>query len=209
MNDWASAEERFVEIPGVVEIRWVSDDPDYYVAPIDLFDEQKNGLPDYYGKKDKQTTEQAFFTCNVCECDLKSVVTLRAHCKGSQHVRKALQKKKEYRKMKKEEEARASTSAQGQEQYRTLFEHLESTSEAVVGLEYITEYYSGNSGDDPLYHCSLAACEDAQGDAFFMKEHILSNRHRQSFLEVKTGSYLKHQTEIQQVWYIFNFDNRI
>ena len=124
MNDWASPEERFVEIPGIVEIRWVSDDPDYYVAPIDLFDEQKNGLPDYYGKKDKQTTEQAFFTCNVCECDLKSVVTLRAHCKGTQHVRKALQKKKEYRKMKKEEEARASTSAQGQDQFKTLFKFL-------------------------------------------------------------------------------------
>ena len=117
MNDWASPEERFVEIPGIVEIRWVSDDPDYYVPPIDLFDEQKNGLPDYYGKKDKQTTEQAFFTCNVCECDLKSVVTLRAHCKGTQHVRKALQKKKEYRKMKKEEEARASTSDRGQDQH--------------------------------------------------------------------------------------------
>ena len=200
MNDWASPEERFVEIPGIVEIRWVSDDPDYYVPPIDLFDEQKNGLPDYYGKKDKQTTEQAFFTCNVCECDLKSVVTLRAHCKGTQHVRKALQKKKEYRKMKKEEEARASTSDRGQDQhFRTLFEHLESTSEAVVGLEYITEYHSGNPSDDPLYHCGLEACEDAQGDAEFMRDHILSNRHRQSFLEIKTGSFLKHQTEIQQV----------
>ena len=96
--DWAPSTERFVEIPGIVEIRWVSDDPDFYKEPIDLFYEQKNGLPDYYGKKNKQTTEQAWFTCNVCECDLKSVVTLRAHCKGSQHVRKALQKKMEYRK---------------------------------------------------------------------------------------------------------------
>ena len=56
MNDWASPEERFVEIPGIVEIRWVSDDPDYYVP-------------------------------------------------------------KEYRKMKKEEEARASTSDRGQDQH--------------------------------------------------------------------------------------------
>ena len=97
MAAWAVSSERFVEIPGIVEIRWVSDDPDYYVAPLDLFDEQKNGLPNFYSKKDKKTTEQAFFTCNVCECDLKSVVTLRAHCKGTQHVRKALQKKKEWR----------------------------------------------------------------------------------------------------------------
>ena len=76
---------------------------------------------------------------------------------------------------------------------------MESTSEAVVGLEYITEYHSGNPSDDPLYHCGLEACEDAQGDAEFMRDHILSNRHRQSFLEIKTGSFLKHQTEIQQV----------
>ena len=91
MMDWAPSTERFVDIPGIVEIRWNSDDPDYR-EPIDLFDEQKNGLPDYYEKKDKQ----AWFTCNICECDLKSVVTLRAHCKGSQHVRRALQKKMEY-----------------------------------------------------------------------------------------------------------------
>ena len=28
-----------------------------------------------YGKKNKGSTEQAFFTCNICECDLKSVVS--------------------------------------------------------------------------------------------------------------------------------------
>ena len=38
---------------------------------------QSKGLPDWYGKKDKTTTEQAYFTCNICECDLKSVITLR------------------------------------------------------------------------------------------------------------------------------------
>ena len=38
--------ERFVEIPGIVEIRWISDDPDFYVKPEDLFDEQTKGLPD-------------------------------------------------------------------------------------------------------------------------------------------------------------------
>ena len=83
--DWTPSDERFVDIPGIVEIRWRSHDPDYYHEPIDLFDEQKNGLP-----------EQAWFFCNICKCDLNSVVTLRAHCKGSKHVRKALQKKMEY-----------------------------------------------------------------------------------------------------------------
>jgi len=195
MMDWAPADERFVDIPGIVEIRWVSDDPDYYHEPIDLFDEQKNGLPDYYGKKDKQTTEQAWFTCNVCECDLKSVVTLRAHCKGTQHVRKALQKKKEYRsKLKKE--GKAGDGGASSQKFKTLFEWLEATSEAVVGLKYITEYQSSRSSDSPMYHCSI--CDDIQGDAEVMKNHILSLKHRQSFLEKEAGSYLVHQVEIQQ-----------
>ena len=107
MAAWADKSERFVELPGkqrnlgfklleygsfsgIVEIRWSSDDPDHYIAPIDLFEEQNNGLLDFYsyGKKDKTTTEQAFFHCNLCECELKSVVTLRDHCKGIQHIRK-------------------------------------------------------------------------------------------------------------------------
>jgi len=195
MAAWADSSERFVEIPGIVEIRWVSDDPDYYVAPIDLFDEQKNGLPDFYGKKDKTTTEQAFFTCNVCECDLKSVVTLRAHCKGTQHIRKALQKKKEWRvKMKKEAGEEVKT-----ERFKTLFEWLDQgTSEAVVGLEHVTEYLSGDSRDIPYYYCDLSHCKDEQGNAEMMKNHMLTARHKQAWLEMKTGSFLKHQTEISQ-----------
>ena len=69
-------------------------------------------------------------------------VTLRAHCKGNQHIRKALQKKMEFRKRKKREEGREKE--QGREEGReektvsrtltTLFQWLDSaTSEAVVG----------------------------------------------------------------------------
>ena len=83
MAAYASPGEKFVEIPGVVEIRWVSDDPDTYVEPTDLFEEQAtahyqtHGLGTDYGKKNMATTEQAYFTCNLCECDLKSIKTLR------------------------------------------------------------------------------------------------------------------------------------
>ena len=91
MAVWSEPSERFVETPGVVEINWRSDEPEYYVAPVDLFDVQHMGLSEKYGKKDKETTEQGFFTCLVCDCDVKSVVTLRAHCKGAEHIRKALQ----------------------------------------------------------------------------------------------------------------------
>ena len=75
--------EKFVRFPGVAEVRWMSDDPDFYRAPKDLHTIQNYGIPDHYGKKDKKTTEQSFFFCNVCECELKSIVTLRAHCKVS------------------------------------------------------------------------------------------------------------------------------
>lgn len=97
MAAWSDPSERFVELPGVVEIRSSSDDPEYYAAPVDLFDKQVHGLPDSYGKKNKTTTIPTYFTCNICECDMKSVVTLRSHCQGAQHI-KSLQKKMEWKK---------------------------------------------------------------------------------------------------------------
>ena len=202
MQDWAPPEEKFVEIPGVINIIWVSDDPEYYCQPIDLFDHQNlgEGLSDEYGKKNLQTTEQSWFTCNLCECDLKSVVTLRAHCKGTKHVRKALQKKSEYRKRMKKEEEEACTSVkkESSQSFNTLFQWLESTSEAVVGLEHITEYSTGSPGDHPMYHCNLDFCQDAQGNAEDIKNHILSLKHSQGFLKDERGHLLHHQAEIRQ-----------
>jgi len=202
MAAFAEGSERFVEIPGIVEIRWISDDPDYYVEPEDLFDKQAEGLPDWYGTKNKTTTEQAFFNCNICECELKSVVTLRAHCKGTQHVRKALQKKKEYRDaQKKKKNAEGSRDAQAgvdTSHFTTLIEWLDSaTSEAVVGLEHVTEYKSGR-GDPPYYHCRLESCQDEQGNAEAMKNHLFTLRHKQAWLLEKTGEFHEHQSVISQ-----------
>jgi len=97
MTAYSDGSERFVETPGIVDICVISDDPDFFAAPEDLFDKQGQGLPAWIGVKNKMTREQVFFNCKVCDCELKSVVTLRAHCRGTQHGRKALQKKKEYR----------------------------------------------------------------------------------------------------------------
>ena len=47
-----------------------------------------------FGMWNPVTTEQAFFDCNICECSLESVNTLRIHCQAGRHVRKALQRKK-------------------------------------------------------------------------------------------------------------------
>ena len=164
---------------------------------------QSKGLPDWYGKKDKTTTEQAYFTCNICECDLKSVITLRVHCGGTQHIRKALQKKKEWR-LQKQREREAEEAVNGpkrppRRQLTTLFDWLDSaTSEAVVGLENVTEYQSGDPEDVPYYHCNLEYCKDEQGNAESMKNHLFTAWHKRAWLYVKTGDYLEHQNEISQ-----------
>ena len=72
--------ERFVQCPEVIEIRWVSDDPDHHRPSEDMYYCQINGIPEEYGKKDRKTTEQAHFYCCVCECQSASLKTLRAHC---------------------------------------------------------------------------------------------------------------------------------
>ena len=139
-----------------------------------------------YGVKNKGTTEQAFFNCNICECELKSVVTLRAHCKGTQHVRKALQKKKvkkkslllensritqEYRdaqKKKNRVESRSSETMNTSSsrlsvdtsEFTTLFQWLDSaTSEAVVGLEQVDSSFlsdPGKPGVRSMTHMSMS-----------------------------------------------------
>ena len=55
--DYSLPDEKFVKVPGIIEIRWTSDDCEYYVVPTDLIEEQGKGLPDTYGKKDKRTKE--------------------------------------------------------------------------------------------------------------------------------------------------------
>ena len=55
----------------------MSDDPEVYVNPVDLFEEQVKGLHDDYGKKEKRTTLQAIFFCKICDTEVKSIKTLR------------------------------------------------------------------------------------------------------------------------------------
>ena len=128
MSNFSDTTEKFVEMRGIVEIRWRSDDPDYKEVTRDLFDEQSKGLPDWYGKKDKRSTEQVYFACNICQCDLKSVVTLRSHCRGTQHFRKALQKKKELKEGERREKEAAVVGSTSRS-LSTLLDWLDSAGE--------------------------------------------------------------------------------
>ena len=80
--------EMIVRYPGIVEIRWDSDDPDYYQEPIDLFDKQNDGLPD--ARLRVCWTERAWFKCNVCQVEINNLVSLKAHLRGAQHMKRAL-----------------------------------------------------------------------------------------------------------------------
>ena len=69
-------------------------------------------------------------------------------------MKKALQKKmplKKEAKAKGKQEGEGSQVSQGPK-LRTLFQELEMTSEAVVGLEFITEFSTGDKREPPLYH---------------------------------------------------------
>ncbi len=78
--------ETFVSVPNVVQVQWKSDDPEFAKPSQDLLSIQTtDGLPGNFGRKDKFTTVQGIFYCMVCECEIKSIVTLRDHCKVGSH----------------------------------------------------------------------------------------------------------------------------
>merc|ERR1740128_1103410 len=74
-----------------MEVRYSSEDIDYEDEPEDFlsFQGRVREIPDDFCHKNKETTEQAFFFCLVCNCDLKSLKPLRDHVTGNKHIRKA------------------------------------------------------------------------------------------------------------------------
>ena len=79
----------YVEMEGIMEVRFTSEDDEYDEPPIDMykFQEETPYIPDDFCLKNKQTTEQAFFFCLVCNCDLKNLKPLRDHVLGNKHIR--------------------------------------------------------------------------------------------------------------------------
>ena len=79
----------YVEMHDIMEVRYSSEDPDYHMDPEDMLDFQSRitSIPDNFCHKDKSTTEQAFFFCLVCNCDLKNLRPLRDHVLGNKHIR--------------------------------------------------------------------------------------------------------------------------
>jgi len=87
----------YVEIEGIMEVRTSSENCDVEDFHEDMFDFQKRvrEIPDSFCRKDKDTTEQRFFFCLVCDCDLKNLRPLRDHVTGHKHIRKVVERKLE------------------------------------------------------------------------------------------------------------------
>ena len=44
--------EKFVKVPGVVEIRYKSDDPEFYAPAVDIFEEQRSAGQSWYQRQE-------------------------------------------------------------------------------------------------------------------------------------------------------------
>ena len=79
----------YVDSYGIMEIRTASEDVDFEDQPEDMMDFQSRitSIPDDFCHKNRSTTEQKFFFCIVCNCDLKNLKPLRDHVTGNKHIR--------------------------------------------------------------------------------------------------------------------------
>ena len=87
----------YVEMEGVMEVRYLSEDIDYHKPSEDMWHFQKRvrEIPDDFCHKNKQTTQQNIFFCIVCNCDLKNLRPLIDHVTGNKHIRKACDYKRQ------------------------------------------------------------------------------------------------------------------
>ena len=75
----------YVEMAGIMEVRYLCDDVDVYEPPEDMWDFQQRvkEIPDDFCHKNKHTTEQSIFFCLVCNCELKNLRPLKDHVTGT------------------------------------------------------------------------------------------------------------------------------
>ena len=93
--------KRYVDMPGVIEVRTLYDDkdPSYEGSggkddlPFDMYDfqEEYEYLPESFCAKDKSNGVHKIFWCLVCECDMKSLHSIDSHIGGSKHQRRAVE----------------------------------------------------------------------------------------------------------------------
>ena len=181
----------YVEMEGIMEVRYTSEDIDFHDEPEDFlsFQSRVKDIPDDFCHKDKETTQQAFFYCLVCNCDLKSLRPLRDHVTGSKHIRKACEKKRQILGLPKEPQNAPRQKEKKKERPRvdvglSLRQRLEECGEPAIGLEYITEYLNPEmASDHPMYTCSLPGCKSAWGTSDDIFNHCIKPKHHKNFFK--------------------------
>jgi len=181
----------YVDIRGIMEIRTASEDVDFEDQVEDMMDFQARTLaiPDDFCHKNRQTTEQKFFFCLVCNCDLKNLKPLRDHVKGNKHIRKACEKKREMMGLPKDPQNAPRKKDIKKERPRidvgmSLQQRLEKCGEPAVGLEFIIEFLNPrNKKDHCMYTCKLAGCKSAWGTSDDMYNHVKNHKHQKNFFK--------------------------
>jgi len=186
------AEGMYVEMEGVMEVRWSSEDIDNQPPSIDFyrFQNETRHIPDDFCHKDKQTTLQAFFFCIVCECELKSIKSLQDHCKGTKHIRKACEKKRIIFDLPAQPKNAPRIKKLKRPQPRidlnkSLKERLEDSAQPAVGLQFVEEYRNPDKKTDHrMYSCKLTGCKSAWGNSDDMYNHVIKYKHAKNFFKL-------------------------
>jgi len=165
---------RVVDRKGIVTIRWKSDDPSQFRPDEDMFDIQDHALPEDFGKKDKTTTFQPNFVCNVCKTEVSSIKTLQMHCEGAPHIQ-LLQ---------------ATLRNQTHQRIEPVEGDLEDiwsrkVATTLPGRGFLIKYlprerpYERPSGSNkPIYYCTLKQCKTFRGNTRAAIEHVSSDGHK-------------------------------
>eukprot|EP00092_Neocalanus_flemingeri_P020470 GFUD01022175.1.p1 GENE.GFUD01022175.1~~GFUD01022175.1.p1 ORF type:complete len:818 (+),score=242.63 GFUD01022175.1:73-2454(+) len=179
----------YVEMEGIMEVRYASEDVDFEEEREDFmhFQARVREISEDFCHKDKETTMQAYFYCLVCNCDLKSLRPLRDHVRGNKHIRKACEKKRQILGLPQEPQNAPRVKKLKKERPRvdvglTLAQRLEECGEPAIGLEYISEYINPKKqSDHPMYTCRLEGCKSAWGTSDDMFNHVTKSKHHKCF----------------------------
>ena len=182
---------KFVEMEGVMEVRYVSDDIDYFRPPEDmfLFQDRVPHIPDDFCQKNKRTTEQAIFFCLVCNCELKNLRPLKEHINGTKHIRKAFENKRQVLGLPKEPQNAPRKKEKKTERPRVdlrerLKDRLMVSGIPAIGLDYIKEFINPRgSRDYPMYTCFLDGCKSAWGTSDDIFHHVQNAKHQRNFFK--------------------------
>jgi len=181
----------YVEMEGIMEVRYACDYDDYQIEPEDFMDFQARmrKIPENFCLKDYDTGVQAYYFCLVCNCDLKSLRPLRDHVTGNKHIRKACEKKRLVLGLPQDPQNAPRVKKLKKERPKvdvglTIVQRLKDCGEPAIGLEYITEFINPkNSSDHPMYTCRLEGCKSAWGTSDDIFNHVIKAKHHKNLFK--------------------------